>query len=98
VLRLDSSGGEAEEKVAELLGASEELGATQNGEGRQWPWWPCLATGRRTGRESRKKRREGKEEGLCGAVEKLQGIASVARTASRMWPVSSRKPPRRSFL
>jgi hypothetical protein len=49
-------------------------------------------------RESRKKRREGKEEGLRGAVEKLQGIASVARTASRRWPVSSRKPPRRSFL
>jgi hypothetical protein len=85
----DSVGEEVEGGEAELLGASEELGAAQNDEGRRrqcgelGPWEKFTGE-----RESRKKIGEGEWRGVA---KRLQGVFSSARSRRwhRRWPGAS---------
>jgi hypothetical protein len=59
---VDSVCEEKEGGNVEQGASSEEAREAQNGEGRQWPWRPSSATGRRTGKKKSAKEREMREK------------------------------------
>jgi hypothetical protein len=58
----------------------------------------CKVRGRERSERERGKQKRGKGGDVVAWFEQLQGVLVGQDSASRRWPVTSREPPRRSFL